>query len=98
MTIPLERVTFSSPWLRGRTGGRHAELRGVLAEQSLPAVDLHGVGAHDASHGLTGEQPLQHVEADVPTRGAHRDVVTVDLGPEREAGAAASQRLQLPAH
>ena len=39
-----------------------AELLGVLGVQSLPAAELHGLGADDASNGLTGEKPIQHIE------------------------------------
>src|SRR5450432_639973 len=81
---------------RGQIGGLDAELLRVLGVQSRPA-ELHGFGADDASDGLTGEQPLQHVEADVQARSDHRDESTVDTVPEREPRAAASQRLQLPA-
>src|SRR5712692_1128035 len=56
---------------RGPSGGLNAELLGVLGVQSLPAAELHGLGADDASNELTGENPLQHVEADVPARSAH---------------------------
>ena len=45
---------------------------------------------------LTREEPIEHVEADVPARGAHRDEAAIDVVPEREARAAA-ERLQLPA-
>src|SRR2546426_6038272 len=42
-----------------------AELLCILRVQALPAAELHDLGAHDASQGLTGEQALQHIEADV---------------------------------
>src|SRR5947207_709870 len=74
-----------------------AELLCVVGVQSLPAAEFHGLGADDASNGLTGEKPLQHIEADVPARSAHRYEITVDVVPKREPGAAASQRLQFPA-
>src|SRR5437762_847329 len=74
-----------------------AELLCILGVQSLPAAEFHGLGADDASNGLTGEKPLQHIEADVPDRSAHRYEITVDVVPKRKPGAAASQRLQLPA-
>src|SRR5713226_8302415 len=76
----------------------HRELPGVLRVQSLPAAELHGLGADDSSNGLTGEKPIQHIEADVPARSAHRYESTVDVVPKREPSAAASQRLQFPAH
>src|SRR4051794_4190887 len=68
-----------SPW----TGSLHAELPGVVGVQPLPAAGLHGLGAGDASNGLPFEQPLQHVEADVPAGSAHGDESTVDVVPER---------------
>src|SRR5207237_3389527 len=79
------------------TGGLDAELLCVLGVQSLPAAELHGLGADDASNGLTGKKPIQHIEADVPARSAHRNESTVDVVPEREPSAASSQRLQFPA-
>src|ERR1700730_15487365 len=77
------------------TGGLNAELLCVLGVQSLPAAELHGLGAHDASNRLTREEPLKDVEADVPARGAPRDEAAIDVVPEREARAAA-ERLELP--
>ena len=75
----------------------HAELLCVLGVQSLPAAELHGLGADHASDRLDREEPIQDVEADVPARGAPRDVAAIDVVPEREARALA-ERLELPAH
>src|SRR6266852_3104863 len=83
--------------LRGPVGRFNTELLGVLGVQSLPAAELHGLGADDAPNGLTGEKPIQHIEADVPARSAHRYESTVDVVPKREPSAAASHRLQFPA-
>src|SRR5262249_22185166 len=77
------------------TGGLNAELLCVLRVQSLPAAELHGLGADDASNRLTREEPLKDVEADVPARGAPRDEAAIDVVPEREARAAA-ERFELP--
>src|SRR6266511_2594792 len=44
------------------TGGLNAELLCVLGVQSLPAAELHGLGADDASNGLTGEKPIRSEE------------------------------------
>src|SRR5437879_12782015 len=85
------------PWVRGPSRSLNAEQLCVLGVQSLPAAELHGLGADDASNGPTGEKPLQHIEADVPARSAHRYESTVDVVPKREPGAAASQRLEFPA-
>src|SRR5713226_4416447 len=83
--------------LRRPVGRFNAELLCVLGVQSLPAAELHGLGADDSSNGLTGEKPIQHIEADVPARSAHRYESTVDVVPKREPSAAASQGLQFPA-
>src|SRR5881409_3826390 len=85
------RARACSGRARGPTGGLNAELLCVLGVQSLPAAELHGLGADDASNGPTGEKPLQHIEADVPARSAHRYESTVDVVPKREPSAAASQ-------
>src|SRR5437870_714193 len=85
----------SGPWAGGPTGGLNAELLCVLGVQSLPAADLHGLGADDASNGLTGEKPLQHIEADVPARRAHRYEITGDAAPQRQARAA-TKGFELP--
>src|SRR5690349_2819394 len=45
---------------------------------------------------MTLEKPLEHVEADVPSGGAHGDVFAVDAVPDGEPRAA-GDRLQLPA-
>jgi hypothetical protein len=55
---------------RPTTGGLDAELLCILGVQSLPC-ELHGIGAGDASNGLTCEKAIQHIEADVPARGTH---------------------------
>src|SRR6516164_109579 len=81
--------------LRRPVGRFNTELLGVLGVQSLPAAELHGLGADDASNRLTREEPLKDVEADVPARGAPRDEAAIDVVPEREARAAAG-RLELP--
>jgi len=47
----------------------NVELLCILADQSLPA-EFHALGANDSSNGLTGQKSIQHVEADVPARGA----------------------------
>src|SRR5438067_464532 len=91
------RARACSGRARGPTGGLDAELLCVFGVQSLPAAELHGLGADDASNGLTGEKPIQHIEADVPARSPHRYESTVDVVPKREPSAAASQRLQFPA-
>src|SRR5690242_13770585 len=87
---------FLSRWGRP-VGSLHTELPGVLGVQPLPAFELHGRGPGDASNGLAGEKPIQHIEADVPARGAHGDVAVTDVGPQGQARAA-SDGFELPSH
>src|SRR3984893_17446314 len=77
------------------TGGLNAELLYVLGVQSLPAAELHGLGADDASNRLTREEPLKDVEADVPARGAPRDEAAIDVVPQSQARAA-TQSFEFP--
>src|SRR6202140_2976029 len=74
--------------LRRPVGRFNTELLGVLRVQPLPAAELHGLAADDASNRLTREEPLKDVEADVPARGAPRDVAAIDVVPQRQARAA----------
>jgi hypothetical protein len=54
--------------------GLGAELLCILGGQSLPAAELHGLGADDASDRLTRETPLEDVEAAVSMLGQPRDI------------------------
>src|ERR1700730_17440199 len=83
--------------LRRPTGRFNAELLCVLGVQSLPAAELHGLGADDASNRLTREAPLKEVEADVPARGAPRDEAAIDVVPQRQARAA-TKGFEFPPH
>ena len=65
------------------------ELLGVLGVQSLPAAELHGLGADDAADGSSAEKAIQNIETDVPPGGAHRDEAAIDVVPQRQARAAA---------
>src|SRR4029453_16128807 len=65
------------------------------AGQALPAGDLHGRGTGDSADRFTLEEPVEHVEADLPARGAPRDETAIDGDPEMEARAAI-RRLELP--
>src|ERR1700752_1002193 len=56
----------------------NAELFCVLCVQTLPAAELHGLGADDASDRLAREESLEDVEADMPARGAPRDEAAID--------------------
>src|SRR5215469_4607201 len=66
----------------------YSELLRVLGVQALP-LKFHRVVANDASYWIACEQPVKHIEADVPARGAPGDVAAVDVVPEGEAGATA---------
>jgi hypothetical protein len=62
---------LDSRLLRRPVGRINAELHCVLGVQSLPAAELHGLDADDASNRLTGEKAIQHIEADVPAGSTH---------------------------
>src|SRR6202790_2946761 len=81
--------------LRRPVGRFDTELLGVLRVQPLPAAELHGLGADDASNRLTREEPLKDVEADVPARRAPRDEAAIDVVPQRQARAA-TKGFELP--
>src|SRR5947208_1786877 len=82
---------------RGPTGGLNTELRCVLRVQSLPAAELHGVGADDAADGSSAEKVIQNIETNVPPGSTHRDKAAIDVGPQRQARAAA-KGFELPPH
>jgi hypothetical protein len=74
-------------FLRRPIGRLDAELLCVFRVQSLP-IELHGLGADDASNRLTRNETIQNIEADVPPGSTHGDEAVTDVGPEREARAA----------
>ena len=55
-----------------------------------------GVAADEATNRRAREQPVEHVEADLPAGCAPRDVSAIDVVPQRQARPGA-QRLELPA-
>src|SRR5262249_41624223 len=79
------------------TRNLNAELLCVLGIQSLPALELHGLGADDASNRLTGEKPIQHIETNVPAGSAHGDEAAMDVAPQRQPRAA-TKRFEFPPH
>ena len=80
----------------GRPVGRfNTELLGVPRVQSLPAAEFHGIGADDASNGLTVEKPIHNVEADVPACSTRCDEAVTNVGPQRQARAH-HPRLRVP--
>src|ERR1700744_3736728 len=77
------------------TRGLHTKLFGVLHIQSLP-IKLRGLGADNAPQRLAGEEPLEHIETDVPACGAPGDEAAIDVVPKRQERATA-ELLELPA-
>jgi hypothetical protein len=71
-----------------RARGFDAELLCVLGVQSLPAAELHGLGAGDLQ--WAGRREARSSTS--RPRHAHRNEATVDVWPECEPSAAASQR------
>src|SRR5206468_6311438 len=51
--------------LRRPVGRFNTELLCVLGVQSLPAAELHGLGADDAADGSSAEQVIQNIETNV---------------------------------
>src|SRR5437899_5721783 len=99
---PWSRPTFSwvpwsAPCSRGPAGSLDAKLLRVLGVQSLPAVELQRVAGNDAANGISAEQPVQDIEADVPPGSTHGDVTAIDVGPQRQP-CAAIQCLEFPPH
>src|SRR5216683_3429099 len=70
------------------TGRLNAELPGVLGVQSLPAFELHGIGADDAADGSSAQKAIQNIESNVPPGGAPRNEAAIDAVPQRQARAA----------
>src|SRR6476646_3711614 len=64
------------------------ELLCILGLQPLPDAEFHDLGADHASNRLAREEPIKHIEADVPACGAPRDVAAINVVPERETRAA----------
>src|SRR6266481_8192857 len=59
--------------IRRSVGRFDTELLGVLRVQSLPAAELHGLGADDASDGSSAEKVIQNIETNVPPGSTHCD-------------------------
>src|SRR5262249_17136661 len=74
-----------------------AELPRVLGVQPVPSLELHRVGSDDAADRIAAEQVIQHVEAEMPPGGTHRDEPAIDVGPQRQARAGADG-FELPPH
>src|SRR5437660_1100215 len=81
--------------LRRPVGRFNAELLCVLGVQSLPALELHGLGADDAADGSSAEKVIQHIETNVPPGSTHCDEGATDVGPQRQARAA-TQGFEFP--
>src|SRR5438445_979045 len=83
--------------LRRPVGRFNAELLCVLGVQSLPALELHGLGADDAADGSSAEKVIQNIETNVPPGSTHCDEGATDVGPQRQARAA-TQGFEFPPH
>src|SRR5947208_5064002 len=83
--------------LRRPVGRFNTELLGVLRVQPLPAAELHGLGADDASNGSSAEKVIQNIETNVPPGSAHCDEAVTDVGPQRHTRAA-TQGFEFPPH
>src|SRR5271156_4780015 len=75
--------------LRRPVGRFDTELLGVLRVEPLPAAEFYGVGANHAADGISAEKAIQNVETNVPPGSTHGDEAAIDVGPERQARAAA---------
>jgi hypothetical protein len=53
------------------TRGLNSELPGILGVQSLPAAELHGIGADHAADGSSAQKAIQNIEGYVPPGRAH---------------------------
>src|SRR5262249_20398844 len=73
-----------------------SELLAVVCAQALPAAELHDLGTHHAADRFGREEPVEHVEANVPARRTPGDEAVIDMVRERKPGAA-GVRLQLRA-
>jgi len=62
---------FNASGRRVADRGLNAKLLCVLGVQSLPAAELHGIGANDASNGSSAEKVIQNIETNVPPGGTH---------------------------
>ena len=71
---------------------------GILHVQALPSATNFSVfGADHAPNGMTCEEAIQYIKADVPARGAHGNKSAVDVVPQGEPGTIVTERLQFPA-
>src|SRR6266705_2196207 len=81
----------------GACSGRSAELLCVLGVQSLPAAELHRLGTNEAADGRSAKQVIQNIKTNVPPGSTHRDEAAIDVGPQRQARAAANG-FEFPPH
>jgi hypothetical protein len=79
-----------------RAPGFDAESLRILGVQAWP-TEFHRFATDDAPERLTGEESLEHVEADMPARCTHRYETAIDVVPKRETRAVA-ERLKLPSN
>src|SRR5229473_3214815 len=91
---PLDSRLLSR--LRRPVGCFNPELLGVLRIQPLP-VELHRLGADNASDGSSAEKVIQNIETDVPSGSAHCDEAVTDVGPQRQTRTG-TKAFELPPH
>src|SRR6266852_2993091 len=83
--------------LRRPVGGFNTELLGVLGVQSLPAAELHGLGADDAADRNSAEKVIQNIKTNVPPGSTHGNEAAIDVGPQRQARGA-TKGFEFPPH
>src|SRR5580658_5895329 len=83
--------------LRRPVGRLNTELLGVLRVQLLPATELNGLRANQASNRSSAEKAIQNIKTNVPPGSAHGDEAVTDVGPQRQARAII-KGIELPSH
>src|SRR5882724_169414 len=83
--------------IRRPVGRFNTELLCVLGVQSLPAAELHRLGANHAADGSSAKKVIQNIETNVPPGCTHCDEAATDVGPQRQARAA-TQVFEFPPH
>src|SRR5882672_1704660 len=83
--------------IRRPVGRFNTELLCVLGVQSLPAAELHRLGANHAADGSSAKKVIQNIETNVPPGCTHCDEAATDVGPQRQARAA-TKGFEFPPH
>src|SRR5260370_20604991 len=80
-------LVLLSLFAKTQTGRFNTELLGVLRVEPRP-IELHGLGADDATDGSSDEKAIQNIETNMPPGGTHRHEAAIDVVPQRPARAA----------